>query len=45
MEIENSFLDDINNMINRLCLESGVISVVCNEVSNYVNDDDDYEDK
>ncbi len=46
IEVESTFADEINTIINKLCLEPGVTSVKYNEVSNYVeDDDDDYEDK
>lgn len=46
MEVESTFEDEIDSIINKLCLEPGVTSVKYNEVSNYVeDDDDDYEDK
>ena len=46
MGVESSFSEDINSIINKLCVEPGVISVKYSEVSSYVDDDDDdYEDK
>lgn len=46
MEVESSFSDDINTIINKLCLEEGVISVKYHNVNNFVeDDDDDYEEK
>lgn len=46
IQVENIFFDDINSIINKICLESGVTSVEYTEVTNYVeDDDDDYEDK
>lgn len=46
LEVESTFQDDINILINRLCTEDGVISIKYNDVTNYVeDDDDDYEEK
>ena len=46
LEVESTFQDDMNNLINRLCTEDGVISIKYNDVTNYVeDDDDDYEEK
>lgn len=46
MGVESSFSEDINAIINKLCIEPGVISVKYSEISSYVeDDDDDYEDK
>ena len=46
LEVESTFQDDINTIINKLCIEPGVISVKYNNISNYVeDDDDDYEEK
>lgn len=46
LEVESTFIEDINSIINKLCLEPGVISIKYNNVSNYIeDDDDDYEEK
>lgn len=45
IEIENTFSEDLDSIINKLCLEPGISSVKYSEISNYVDDDDDYEDK
>lgn len=45
LEVENSFTNDIDLIINKLCVEPGVLSVKYNETTNYIDDDDDYEDK
>lgn len=46
LEIESIFEQEIDNIINKLCLESGVTSVKYNELTNYHDDDDDdYEEK
>ena len=33
----------INTIINKLCFESGITSVKYNDVTNYTDDDDDYD--
>ena len=45
IEVENNFSDELDSIINKLCLEPGISSVKYSELSNYVDDDDDYEDK
>lgn len=46
LEVESTFQDDMNNLINKLCTEDGVISIKYKDVTNYVeDDDDDYEEK
>ena len=45
VEVERLFSDEINILINKLCLEPGVISVKYNNETKYTNDDDDYEEK
>lgn len=47
IEVESVFADEIDTIINKLCLEDGVTSVNYDEVKNYVedDDDDDYEGK
>ena len=46
LEVESTFQEDINSIINKLCVEPGVISIKYNDVSNYIeDDDDDYEEK
>lgn len=43
-ELKDIFIDDIHNIINKLCLEQGVISVAYSEIPDYTVDDD-YSDK
>ena len=46
--IDKNVLDNntvFNNTINKLCLESGVNSVMFNKLTSYSDDDDDYEVK
>ena len=45
LEVERLFVDEVNTIINKLCLESGIISVKYNNETKYTNDDDDYEEK
>ena len=46
MEVESTFSDDINTIINKMCLEPGIISVKYNDTTKYIeDDDDDYEEK
>lgn len=46
MDVESNFSEDINTIINRLCLEPGIISIKYNNEAKYVeDDDDDYEEK
>lgn len=46
IEIESILQNDITNLINKLCVEDGVISIKYNNKENYVeDDDDDYEEK
>lgn len=45
IEVENTFSGELDSIINKLCLEPGISSVKYSELSNYVDDDDDYEDK
>ena len=45
IEVENTFSEELDSIINKLCLEPGISSVKYSELSNYVDDDDDYEDK
>lgn len=46
LEVESTFQDDMNSLINKLCTEDGVISIKYKDVTNYVeDDDDDYEEK
>ena len=45
MEVDNSFVNDIDSIITKLCVEPNVLSVKYNETTNYIDDDDDYEDK
>ena len=41
LEIINDGFESIDSIINRLCIEPGVISTEYNRVKNYVDDDDD----
>lgn len=47
IEVESVFADEIDSIINKLCLEDGIISINYDEVKNYIedDDDDDYEEK
>lgn len=45
IDISSSEVDSFNNTINKLCLESGVNSVMFNKLTSYSDDDDDYEVK
>lgn len=46
MEVESNFKEDINTIINKLCLEEGIISVKYDNATKFLeDDDDDYEDK
>ena len=45
IDIASSEVDSFNNTINKLCLESGVNSVMFNKLTSYADDDDDYEVK
>lgn len=45
IDIASSEIDSFNNTINKLCLESGVNSVMFNKLTSYADDDDDYEVK
>jgi len=46
IEAENIFTEELNNMINKLCLEPGIISIKYNDIAKYIeDDDDDYEEK
>ena len=45
LEVERLFFSEVNTIINKLCLESGIISVKYNNETKYTNDDDDYEEK
>ena len=41
LEIINDGLDSIESIINRLCIEPGIISTEYTKVNNYIDDDDD----
>lgn len=41
LEIINDGIESIDSIINRLCIEPGIISTEYNKISNYVDDDDD----
>lgn len=41
LEIINDGIESIDGIINRLCIEPGVISTEYNKINNYVDDDDD----
>ncbi len=43
-ELKDIFIDDIHNIINKLCLEQGVISVAYSEIPDYTVDED-YSDR
>ena len=44
--VESNYSEHINTLINKMCLEPGIISIKYNEVTSYVeDDDDDYEEK
>ena len=46
LEILNNDSNTINIIINRLCVEPGIIATEYNKVTNYIDDDDDdYEEK
>jgi len=46
LEILNNSIENIDNIVNRICVEPGVSLVEYNKTSNYIDDDDDdYEDK
>lgn len=45
IDIASSEVDSFNNTINKLCLETGVNSVMFNKLTSYSDDDDDYEVK
>lgn len=45
IDIASNEIDSFNNTINKLCLESGVNSVMFNKLTSYADDDDDYEVK
>ena len=41
LEIINNSIDNIDNIVNRICVEPGVSLVEYNKTSNYMDDDDD----
>ena len=41
LEILNDGIESVDSIINRLCIEPGIISTQYNKVNNYVDDDDD----
>lgn len=44
--VESNYKEHINTLINKMCLEPGIISIKYNEATSYVeDDDDDYEEK
>ena len=45
IDIVSGEIESFNNTINKLCLESGVNSVMFNKLTSYSDDDDDYEVK
>ena len=45
IDVASNDVDSFNNTINKLCLESGVNSVMFNKLTSYSDDDDDYEVK
>lgn len=45
LEVESVFTEDIKTIINKICLEPGIILVKYDNSTSYNNDDDDYEEK
>lgn len=45
VEIHNSFSENIDIIVNRACIEPGVISVEYDKLNKYSDDDDDYDIK
>lgn len=46
LEILNDGIESVDSIINRLCIEPGIISTQYNKINNYVDDDDDdFEEK
>lgn len=45
LEILNEGVESVESIVNRLCIEPGVISTQYNKINNYVDDDDDFEGK
>ena len=41
LEIINDGIDSIESIINRLCIEPGIISTEYTKINNYIDDDDD----
>lgn len=41
VEILNDGIESVDSIINRLCIEPGIISTQYNKINNYVDDDDD----
>lgn len=41
LEILNDGIESVDSIINRLCIEPGIVSTQYNKVNNYVDDDDD----
>ena len=41
LEIINDGIESIDSIINRLCIEPGIVSTEYNKINNYVDDDDD----
>lgn len=41
LEILNDGIESVDSIINRLCIEPGIISTQYNKINNYVDDDDD----
>ena len=41
LEILNDGLESVDSIINRLCIEPGIVSTQYNKVNNYIDDDDD----
>lgn len=47
IEVEKVFANEVDSIINKLCLEDGIISINYDEIENFVedDDDDDYEEQ
>lgn len=41
LESVNNYYNDLDNIVNRMCIEPGVMSVEYNKINNYMDDDDD----
>ena len=45
LEIVNDLDKSVDSIVNRLCIESGVLSAEYRKIINYIDDDDDYDEK